>query len=29
MFWHVDDGRSLRPFDELRAIIRSDMAKVE
>ena len=29
MFWHVDDGRSLRPIDELRAIIRSDMAKVE
>ena len=29
MFWHVDDGRSLRPIDELRAIIRSDLAKVE
>ncbi|MEZ2222203.1 site-specific DNA-methyltransferase [Rhizobium sp. RCC_161_2] len=28
-FWHFDDGHSLRPIDDLRAIIRSDMAKVE
>ncbi|NTG49379.1 site-specific DNA-methyltransferase [Agrobacterium rhizogenes] len=27
-FWHFDDGQSLRPIDELRAIIRNDMGKV-
>jgi modification methylase len=26
-FWHFDDGQSLRPIDELRTIIRNDMAK--
>jgi modification methylase len=28
-FWHFDDGQSLRPIDELRSVIRSDLAKVE
>ncbi|MET0747235.1 MAG: site-specific DNA-methyltransferase, partial [Rhizobium sp.] len=28
-FWHFDDGKSLRPIDELRSIIRNDMAKAE
>jgi modification methylase len=28
-FWHFDDGQSLRPIDELRSIIRSDLAKVD
>jgi modification methylase len=28
-FWHFDDGQSLRPIDELRTIIRNDMAKAE
>jgi modification methylase len=27
-FWHYDDGQSLRPIDDLRAIIRNDMGKV-
>jgi len=27
-FWHFDDGQSLRPIDDLRAIIRNDMGKV-
>ncbi|GAJ94704.1 site-specific DNA-methyltransferase [Agrobacterium sp. SHOUNA12C] len=27
-FWHFDDGQSLRPIDELRAIIRNDIGKV-
>jgi modification methylase len=27
-FWHYDDGTSLRPIDDLRAVIRSDMAKL-
>ncbi len=26
-FWHFDDGQSLRPIDELRSVIRSDLAK--
>jgi modification methylase len=25
-FWHFDDGQSLRPIDDLRAVIRSDLA---
>ncbi len=28
-FWHFDDGKSLRPIDELRSIIRADLAKAE
>ncbi|KRB49998.1 modification methylase [Rhizobium sp. Root708] len=28
-FWHFDDGQSLRPIDELRSVIRSDLAKAE
>jgi modification methylase len=28
-FWHFDDGRSLRPIDELRAVIRNDLAKLD
>ncbi len=28
-FWHFDDGQSLRPIDELRSIIRADLAKAE
>ncbi len=28
-FWHFDDGVTLRPIDELRAKIRSDLAKAE
>ncbi|TCV76365.1 modification methylase [Neorhizobium sp. R1-B] len=28
-FWHFDDGRSLRPIDALRAIIRNDLAKLD
>ncbi len=27
-FWHFDDGQSLKPIDELRSIIRKDMAKL-
>ncbi|MDE1159487.1 MAG: site-specific DNA-methyltransferase [Neorhizobium sp.] len=28
-FWHYHDGQSLRPIDDLRAVIRSDMAKMD
>ncbi|MFA1622759.1 site-specific DNA-methyltransferase [Rhizobium mongolense] len=28
-FWHFDDGQSLRPIDDLRSVIRSDLAKAE
>ncbi|OHV75967.1 site-specific DNA-methyltransferase [Rhizobium sp. LCM 4573] len=28
-FWHFDDGQSLRPIDDLRAVIRSDLAKLD
>ncbi|MDI7861404.1 site-specific DNA-methyltransferase [Rhizobiaceae bacterium n13] len=28
-FWHFDDGQSLRPIDELRAIVRNDLAKLD
>jgi modification methylase len=28
-FWHIDDGQSLRPIDELRTIIRSGLAKLD
>jgi modification methylase len=28
-FWHYDDGKSLRPIDELRSVIRSGMAKLD
>jgi modification methylase len=28
-FWHFDDGHSLRPIDDLRSVIRSDLAKAE
>jgi len=28
-FWHFDDGRSLKPIDELRTVIRSNMAKLD
>ena len=28
-FWHFDDGQTLRPIDELRAVIRNDLATVE
>jgi modification methylase len=28
-FWHFDDGQSLRPIDDLRSIIRSDLAKMD
>ena len=28
-FWHFDDGQSLRPIDELRTIIRNDLAKAD
>ena len=28
-FWHIDDGHSLRPIDDLRAIIRSGLAKLD
>jgi modification methylase len=28
-FWHFDDGQSLRPIDDLRSIIRNDLAKAE
>jgi len=27
-FWHYDDGTSLKPIDDLRAVIRSGMAKI-
>jgi modification methylase len=27
-FWHYDDGKTLRPIDELRSVIRSGMAKL-
>ncbi|MBX5165328.1 MULTISPECIES: site-specific DNA-methyltransferase [unclassified Rhizobium] len=27
-FWHFEDGQSLRPIDDLRSVIRSDLAKV-
>ncbi|KKX28275.1 site-specific DNA-methyltransferase [Rhizobium sp. LC145] len=28
-FWHFDDGQSLRPIDDLRAVIRSGLAKLD
>ncbi|WP_313197035.1 site-specific DNA-methyltransferase [Rhizobium sp.] len=28
-FWHFDDGQSLRPIDELRVVIRNDLAKLD
>lgn len=28
-FWHYDDGQSLKPIDDLRAVIRNDMAKLD
>jgi modification methylase len=28
-FWHFDDGKSLRPIDDLRSVIRNDMAKLD
>ncbi|WP_112827289.1 site-specific DNA-methyltransferase [Rhizobium cremeum] len=28
-FWHFEDGNGLRPIDELRAVIRSGMAKLD
>jgi len=28
-FWHFDDGQSLKPIDELRAVIRNDLAKLD
>jgi modification methylase len=28
-FWHFDDGKSLKPIDELRSVIRNDMAKMD
>ncbi|MGO8057003.1 site-specific DNA-methyltransferase [Rhizobium johnstonii] len=28
-FWHFEDGQSLRPIDDLRSVIRSDLAKAE
>lgn len=28
-FWHFEDGDALKPIDDLRAIIRSEMAKAE
>ncbi|TDK37408.1 site-specific DNA-methyltransferase [Rhizobium deserti] len=28
-FWHYDDGKTLRPIDELRSVIRSGMAKLD
>ncbi|MCL6706223.1 site-specific DNA-methyltransferase [Pseudomonas sp. R2.Fl] len=28
-FWHFDDGQSLRPIDDLRAIIRNGLAKLD
>ncbi len=27
-FWHFDDGLKLRPIDDLRSMVRSDMAKI-
>eukprot|EP00300_Choanocystis_sp_HF-7_P038539 c55593_g1_i1.p1 GENE.c55593_g1_i1~~c55593_g1_i1.p1 ORF type:complete len:112 (+),score=13.45 c55593_g1_i1:42-338(+) len=28
-FWHFEDGDELKPIDDLRTIIRSEMAKAE
>ena len=28
-FWHIDDGHTLRPIDELRAVVRSGLAKLD
>ncbi len=28
-FWHFDDGQSLRPIDDLRTIVRNDLAKAD
>ncbi len=28
-FWHFDDGQALRPIDELRVVIRNDLAKLD
>ncbi|MCC2608834.1 site-specific DNA-methyltransferase [Neorhizobium petrolearium] len=28
-FWHFDDGQSLKPIDELRTVIRNDLAKLD
>jgi modification methylase len=28
-FWHFDDGKSLRPIDDLRSVIRSGLAKMD
>jgi modification methylase len=28
-FWHFDDGQALKPIDELRSVIRNDMAKMD
>jgi len=28
-FWHFDDAQTLRPIDDLRSIIRNDLAKAE
>ncbi|OJU03819.1 MAG: modification methylase [Rhizobium sp. 63-7] len=28
-FWHFDDGKTLRPIDDLRSIVRSDLAKMD
>ncbi|MGO8078082.1 modification methylase, partial [Rhizobium leguminosarum] len=28
-FWHFEDGQSLRPIDDLRSFIHSDLAKAE
>ena len=28
-FWHFEDGQTLRPIDDLRAVIRSDLAKAD
>ncbi|WJH39225.1 site-specific DNA-methyltransferase [Aliirhizobium terrae] len=28
-FWHFDDGQGMRPIDELRVVIRNDLAKLD
>jgi modification methylase len=28
-FWHFDDGQGMRPIDELRVVIRNDLAKID
>lgn len=28
-FWHYEEGKSLRPIDDLRAVVRSDLAKLD